>query len=765
VLVRYTGNIYVDFMIRFYYLSFVIIFLVSCEKEYVRPIDIFAIEELTDTFMLGPGQNGDDMLMVNQDRIIETSTGYHVKGTIFAKSESGIIPVTSGDFKINTRIPASSLKSGFGGFDFKGYGTASLPSAGLFSASDIGQIPGSEVYYNTGKIFKSQTDINHLPLLDERYYFRHKVDNADDGREYRMKKIILKFREFYLDARDPAALFVGDVFSESAPGARKKIIEEMAVGISANELWEFNPYQYSDNLEKVSGGTGFESMNGGISLSGIIPVKKYPVKVFGQAVINTSFSSKGSSDFFERGFDEASFRIGVNGELFFTNSLVTFLTGTDTVKLGKATLQAEFSDENSAVRMAGEYSDNVLEQLLGKNMMKYIPVNSREGLMYMRFTDDPDDFVIYVEEKISMQVPGLGIIPLSNAIFKVTKNDVRLTGVINLPFGIGDVEVTGLLTRDGSFLLKGTADCIVNIGAGMNYNAGLDIEVSEKGVEFSGSMVFPFGIGRVEMEGGISTDELSCSGNVRSVIPFPVNAGVNSNLLMSVSTKKGVILEGGIDLPGGIGSVTVTGILNPDELLLGGKINSGVGINLGNVELKTNGSMDLVASSKAGVVFTGAVSLPFGFGNGSVTARLTSYGLSMEGSLGSAVKIASLPVFDASMTFSANSLTGLYLKGKMKFPGGFGWVSVSGFVSGNGFELKGDLPKFSIDFGVVSLSTGFDMTISQSGVRTTASGRGCIDLLVGELCETVGVDVQINYNNQSVRLCIDSVLGSACIGW
>jgi hypothetical protein len=752
-------------MKRFYPVALMIILISSCEKEYIRPIDIFATEELTDTFNLELGQNGDDILMVNQDRIIETASGYHVKGTIFAKSGSGIIPVTSGDFKITTRLPVSNLKSGFGGFDFKGYGTANLPTAGLFSISDISQIPGSEVYYNTGRIFKSQAEINHLPLLDERFYFRYQIDKADGGREYRMKKIILKFREFYLDARDPAALFVGDVFTESAPGVRKQIVEDMAVGISANELWKFNPYEYSDNLEKVSGGTGFESMNGGISLSGIIPVKKYPVKVLGQAVINTSFSSKGSSDFFERGFDEASFRIGVNGELFFTNSLVTFLTGVDTVKLGKATLQAEFSDENSAIRMAGEYSDNVLEQLLGKTMMKYIPVNSREGLMYMRFTDDPDDFVIYVEEKISMQVPGLGITPLSNAIFRVTKSEVRLTGVINLPFGIGEVEVTGLLRKDGSFLLKGTADCIVNIGAGMNYNASLDMEVSEKGISFSGEMAFPYGIGKVEVEGGLSTDELYCSGNVRSAIPFPVNAGVKSNLLLSVSTKNGIILEGGIDLPGGIGIVNVTGILNSDELLLGGKINSGVGINLGNVDLKTNGSMELVASSKTGVVFTGSVSLPFGFGNGSVTARVTGYGLSMEGSLGSGVTIADLPVFDANMTFSANSLTGLYLTGKMKFPGGFGWVSVSGLVSNSNFELNGDLPEFSINFGVVRLSTNFNMTISPSGVRTSARGKGCIDLLLTELCDTVNVDVQINYNNQSVRLCIDSVLGSACIGW
>jgi hypothetical protein len=559
---------------------------------------------------------------------------------------------------------------------------------------------------------------------------------------------------------------VGDIFSTNKAGIKKKIVEKMAVGISANELWKFSPYKYSDNLEKVSGGTGFEVMNGGLTLSGVIPIKKYPVDILGQAVINTSFNSAGGFDFFERGFDEASFRIGVNGELFFTNSLLTFLSSVDTVKLGRATLQAEFSDDEFSIRMAGEYS-NVLEQFLGMEMMKYIPVSSREGVMYLRCTGDPDDFIIYMEEKVSLQIPGMGIVPLNSAIFKITSQSVQLSGSMGLPFGIGEVEITGDLHRNGTFLLKGLASSHVNIGAGMEYQADLNIEVSEKGIAFTGNMDLPYGIGNVEVGGGISLDEFHCSGTIQSAIPFPVGVSVNSNLELGISSNSGINLAGSIHLPAGIGAVEVSGNMDAQELLLTGSIRSGLSVNLSNVDLSTKTSMSLTASSNSGIIFTGSLGLPFGFGNASVSAKVVSSGVSMTGSLGSTVSISGYPLFNANMSMSASSTGGLYLSGKMKFPGNFGWVGVSGYVRNSGYTLSGNISDAQIDFGIVSLATRFSMSISnQYGVRTSANGEGCVDVLLDEVCADVDVDINIDYYDNSLELCIDfPVVGGACIGW
>lgn len=747
-------------------LSFLmLISIVSCEDP-VEPIDIFKTEELTSPEEIELGTDkGMDILYVNSDRIIETPEGFRIKGTIFSKALKDIIPVTSGDFTINMNAPLPSLKKGLtGGIEFKGYGTASLPSVGIFSASEIGEIPGSEVWYNTGRSFKKEAT-GHLPLLDDKYYFRHRLENGK-GKEYRMKKIILNLREYYIDASDPAAVFTGDIYSENA-GVKKLVIKQAAVGISANELWDFVPYDYGNNLEAVSGGTGFESMNGGISLSGIIPIKKYPVAIFGEAVINSSFSSKGPLDFFERGFDDASFRIGVNGQLFFTHELVSFLTGVDTVKLGRSTLQAEFTDENFSMRMAGEYSDNVLERLLGEKMMSFIPYHSREGIIYLRATNDPDDLVVYMEEKISMQIPGLGTVPISGSIFRITKDEVSLTGTINLPYNIGNVNITGVINRDGTFLLNGNAACTVDLGSGLNYNADLRVEITQAGVSLRGTMTLPYGIGNVEVAGGIRSDELFFGGKVSSSVPFPVDASVNCDLDVTISSKTGVGLSGNLGLPGGIGAVNVSGKLNVNELLLTGAISSGTGINFGNVDISASSALALTASSQSGIAMTGTVALPFSFGNASVTARVTSFGLLMTGSLGSHISIPGYPLFSADMSITASTASGLYLSGEMKFPGNFGWVGVSGYVRNAGYNLTGDISSASIDFGIVSLSTSFSMSISdRSGIKTSAEGEGCINVVLDKVCANVDVDVDIDYYNNSVRLCMDfPVVGDACVGW
>ena len=119
------------------------------------------------------------------------------------------------------------------------------------------------------------------------------------------------------------------------------------------------------------------------------------------------------------------------------------------------------------------------------------------------------------------------------------------------------------------------------------------------------------------------------------------------------------------------------------------------------------------------------------------------------------------------MSASATTAGGLWLSGQMKFPGNFGWVSVSGYVRNSGYSLTGSIGSSSIDFGIVKLSTSFSMSITNyAGIKTTASGRGCVNLLLGEVCETVDVDVYIDYYNNSLKLCMGFPgLGSACVGW
>ncbi|HEX2975194.1 MAG TPA: hypothetical protein VHO68_04590, partial [Bacteroidales bacterium] len=229
----------------------------------------------------------------------------------------------------------------------------------------------------------------------------------------------------------------------------------------------------------------------------------------------------------------------------------------------------------------------------------------------------------------------------------------------------------------------------------------------------------------------------------------------------------GITLSGSLSLPGGIGSVSVSGTLTPSELLLTGTVSSGISINFGDVDVRTSAAMSLTASSTSGVIMRGSVSLPFSIGDASVSVGVTRTGLWMSGNLGSHINITGYPLFDADMSVSASTTSGLRLYGDMKFPGNFGWINVSGNVSNSGYNLGGNISAASIDFYIVELSTNFSVGISNtSGIDFSGSGSGCIDLIVDELCTSVGVGINIDYYTGSVELCIDfPIVGDACIGW
>lgn len=807
-------------LIRYLVYSTLIFAAYTCQTDYIEPVDIFATEDLNNPYEVDLGNiSGLDTLFVNADRIIETDDGYHIKGTLFSQTMSGIIPITSGDFSIATNESIASIKKGFkadfSSFSFNGYGTANFPDLGIMEGTEIEDIPGSDVYYNTGKIFKEESNITLLPLKDERYYFRYKIDNPKKGKEFTIKNSSFKLREFYLDAYDPATLFVGDIYSKNLKGVKRLVAEQVGIGLSVHELWEFKPHEYSERLEEAVEGTGFENINGGIYISGIVPLKKYPVKVLGEAVINTSFSNLGTMDFFTRGFDDASFQMAANGTLFFNNKLVTFLTSVDTIELGKATMQVEFGDNGNSIRMAGEYTKDYLKDVIGSERLKNISLNEKHGMMYLRCTEDLDDFIIYLEEDVSFSVPGLGSKELAKSVFKVTKDQVEISGIMSLPYGIGDVEVLGQINTDGSFLLKGTANSSIDIGGGMSYAAELeveisnngvalkgtldmpydigninvegrinldgtillkgsfsssvnlgnglsyavvlDIEISNSGIALSGSINLPYDIGNVEVAGGITADEIYLSGTVDAEIGFP-DINISSSLKVEISSNTGVLLEGNASLPVGIGDVSVLGEITSSGLLLSGEISSGINIHVGSIDIKSNAAMSLTMSTNTGVTFTGEVSLPMNIGYANISASITSGGISFTGNMGSSINIAGYPAFNADMSVTASTSMGISLYGQMKIPGGFGWVTLGGKVTSSSFTLTGSLNDIGVDFGFGSINIDFDFVVSNNGIDVAGDSEFCITLGIDPLsydaCTSFGVDIN-NVGTSSPELCVD----------
>lgn len=759
---------------------FTILFFSSCEKDEIIPIDIFETEELTaPTGLATNGMSGANTLYVNSDRIIETSDGYHIKGTIFSESAYEIFPVSSGDFIIEsmsgTSLGAKSgglseIKSSSGSLDLSGYGTASFPSVGFLSGFSTDVVSGSDIDYNKGSVFSLENDFSNLPMGDETYYFHYIIDQTTEstskGKDQKIKKTKFTFKDYFLDANDPAIFFLGDIATNG-----KSLVKNLGIGLSAGSSFTFTPFTYSESLEQAVGGTGFTSFNSPLYIGGEIPIRKYPLKIVGSAFINTSFSSAGPDDFFENGFDNASFQMGVNGSLTFDKSLIGFLPLNLDVSLGKSTLEVEYIDNEATIRFAGEYSQmDYMTEILGPETVKYIPVNASEGKMYASIGTSLDDYKLYIETSLSVNIPGMGLQPLSGAVVYITPEGIELSGKIDLPFEIGEVEVIGQVNKDGSFLLKGTAQSGIRFNDDLRYDANLSVEISNNGVLVGGDLFLPYGIGAAQFTGEISERGIGLSGSFASDIQFSPNVKLAGGMSFTASSWEGIMMEGNLNLPAGIADVEVHGQINAQGLGFGGTFSSE--IDFGNGVTLPAINMSIEASTWDGVSISGGVNLPYELGYVFVYGGLTSdYDLYIGGKMGANLSIPGVSIFSCDLDLSASTISGVNMTGQVTLPGGIGNINMGGSISSSGFSLYGETTT-DIDFIIVSLNTTFKATITQTSVGLNASGRGCITIPIPippwteELCETVGVGIVPDWGNGSFQLSIDfPVVGSQTIGF
>ncbi|NVO09461.1 MAG: hypothetical protein HXX16_05815 [Bacteroidales bacterium] len=753
--------------------------LTRCKVDDIKPIDIFAKEQLTSPTELPTNSlNGANKLYVNSDRIIQTPDGYNIKGTIFSESSYGIIPVTSGDFMIKNPSGDGMVKSSKNGIsaisnsstslDFHGYGTAEFPATGLLQQFTTNKVSGSTAYYKTGKILKTESDFSNLPLVDSIYYFHYIIDQSTErnskGKDQKIKNTTFTFKDFFLDARDPAVFFLGDIKSKG-----KDLVKNLGIGISAGGKIPFNPLTYSNTLEQAVGGTGFTPFLGHLFFGGEIPIRKYPLKVVGRAVINTGFSSAGVTDFFDRGFDESSFQMGANGYVTFDKSLISFLPLNLDVKLAKATLQAEYTDNNATIRFAGEYSNfDYLREILGEDILRFIPVTASEGKMYASIGTQLSDYKLYIESALSINIPGLGLQPINDVVIFISPAGIQLSGKISMPYEIGSVEIHGIINSDGTFKLTGTTHSGIRFNSDLRYDANISVELSNNGVILSGNLSLPYGIGDAQFVGEITDRGIGLTGSFDSRIRFSPDVSVQAALSFTANSWEGIKLQGNLNMPAGIANVGVYGEITLRGLALGGTFSSNIDFGSGVQIPAVNMAVD--ASTWGGVNMRGSLNLPYGLGGVAVSGGLTSdIDLYLGGKLGSNLSIVGVSIFNCDLSLSASIARGVKLNGSVKMPGGIGDVGMGGGITSSGFNLYGE-KTINIDFVIISLNTGFQIGITQSAVNISAYGEGCVGIPVPyppwtyDLCETVGVSVEPDWGNGSFELCMDfPVIGSQCI--
>lgn len=751
--------------------------LTQCEVEDIKPIDVFDNEELINPADLPTnGFKGANKLYVNSDRIVQTVDGYHIKGTIFSESSFGIIPVTSGDFTIKDLVSVSkkSVKgiqmftNSGSSFNFNGYGTGEFPSFGLLAQFTTDKISGSSTSYKIGKDFKSEFDFSKLPLTDTTYYFHYIIDQSVERgvKAQKIKKTTFTFKDFFLDASEPAVFFLGDIQSNG-----RYLVKNLGIGISSAGTIPFLPLTYSNTLEEAVGGTGFSPFNGHLFLGGDIPIKKYPLKIVGSAVINTAFSSEGVTDFFERGFDNSSFQMGANGYLTFDNALIKFLPLNLDVKLAKSTLQAEYTDNHAVIRFAGEYSNiDYLREILGEDVLKFIPLTASEGRMYASIGSTLDDYKLYIESALSINIPGLGLQPINDGVVFISPDGIRLSGRIGMPYEIGSVQISGVINRDGSFKLTGTTQSGIRFNSDLRYDANISVEISNSGVILSGDLFLPYGIGAASFVGEISDRGIGLTGNFNSRIQFSSNVSVQAGLSFTANSWSGISLLGNLNLPAGIADVQVQGDITLRGLAVSGRFSSDIDFGAGVKIPAIN--MAVSATTWGGVSMNGSLNLPYGLGGVAVGGGLTSdIDLLLYGKLGSNLSIVGVSIFNCDLNLNASTSTGVALNGSVSMPGGIGNVAMGGGITSSGFNLYGE-KTIGIDFVIVSLETGFRIGITQSSVNISAYGHGCIGIPVPyppwteDLCDDVDVSVEPDWGSGSFELCIDfPIVGSQCIGF
>lgn len=711
--------------------SAILTLMVQCKTKDFEPIDIFEEEVLpvdaegnikidSSILNLGKSCNGVD-IFAYKDRVQVTSAGYQVKGTLFTQTEIGLTSLSSGDFTISKSENGELLQ-------MDGFGSILTPKLGLLQDNLIfSDLFGANITYGNGVQFRVAQP--ELPLVDKDCYFRFNIDPAAEflpgkiGGPMMIGNTLINFKDMYLQADAPAILVKGDMYGfdknakpEALPegaGKFKKFkakagklspkwsITNVSIGLSAEPHFVFRPAKFSDELEEIVGGTGFEEFKGSLYLKGTVPLKKYPIDVTGELVYDNSFSPRGAMDLFENGFEDAAYRLGFNGKVEFGHFLLDILPVDMRVELGNATMQQNIDLNESFLRIAGEYdSARLYDELLGPEIAKLLPTQTFSGKMYLNVGTKLEEWEMYLENQMEINIPGVGRQPFQQSILHINNEKIEVQGLATLPWGIGQIQLKGLVKKDGTFSLKGKANAGVDFGKGVKLGSAIDVEVSNRGVFLNGMLTLPGGVGDFVVEGEISSERIKLKGSQRTNIKFGQGEALQTNLSLEANSDTGVFLKGFMKTPLQVAEVAVEGEISSRGLMLRGLIKGHV--DFGVTKLQTD--LSLSASTWGGAQLSGMIDVPLVIIGG---------------------KLAATGMIDSPTKFGLTAEAGVFL-----------------------------------DFGVASARPNVVFGFSQSEIKIGANAEFCVT----EICATVGLLFNPNWQTGQVQICAElPVVGETCI--
>ncbi len=429
-------------------LTFLFLLLGSCSEQVVNPVNQFAEETLDASNAQSFTVEGLGEIFVNADRFRETADGIEIFGTIFTDSESGLISMASGDFK---------LIGGAGGIyqSLEGYGLSKLPEVSFFEEFIELANPASYISFKSGAEIKLMDP--EAPLLDDISYLAISPDELlDTAPSYEIGESTISMGAFYMDPSDPSIYLTGSIDGPVT-------IDNAGLGLSANGKLLFEPYEYSDELVSIMN-VPFSTIQGNIFIKGEIPIPKYSIKVVGDAIVGFVLNENGPKEFFEEGLEGAEFRMGVNGSVFLTNKVLDYMPGDVELELGRSTviLNAE-EDGQNYIQAAGQMNtgDLATKLLAGIDNTGFLenvsfPGSTLEAYAYIG--DDLENSQFFISNTVGVSIPGIGEQELAKALLEITSQYVRAEGKMRIP-GIAEAKLGGQFFYDGQFLLEGEASC------------------------------------------------------------------------------------------------------------------------------------------------------------------------------------------------------------------------------------------------------------------------------------------------------------------
>ncbi len=704
-----------------------LIWFSACKREPLQPVNFLEQQDLTDPQAVRPADSdtANSPVYFDANNAEATDDGYHYKGTLYFKNQDslneygadnteGSYAAATGDFNIDVN-PDGSIKT------ITGQGSPVFPQEfSLFNLSDIEQMLYVNVGYDKGSYIKQDPDYSDFPLQDDIYYLHFGMKNLlgqyGTG-ELNLGNTGFAFKSVFIDPLDPMFLLWGDLSFRSK--TKEYSLADMVFGMSASGQLQFEPQDFP-HLTDVLGDLDFEPFTGQFYLAGVIPLDKFakdiPLEIHGQAVIRTSDPS--GQDFLVNGPD-ASFILGVNGQLILTHELLSYLPEDLSVQMGRATVEYYAESSQPHVTMAGQLdnqmeSDGALAQMLGPYILAVLDLQSPEAYVYSNYVST-DDYMFYFEISTGIKIPGYGKITGLDGTFAFSPDSVMFSSVFTFNYGFSNVELSGLLDLNtGDFDLKGTTSTNIDImGVHLaGYELGVEISTEIQGVRVWGDVNLGFGIADVYVEGLISADELRLEGIVNSDISFGDLSLFAFNLDVLISSKSGVELTSTLDLPYGIGHVDVEGKITSDELYLAGNLSSDAQIDFAGLQVPTF-DLSVSASTKDGVFINSEVSLPYGIGDAKVSGELTSEKLKLTGQLTSKLEFAGFTLSDINLyaMLSTDPAEGVELRGDVLLLGGLGQAHVAGKINSDELYLAGSLAS-DLDLGFTSFHSDINVELS-----------------------------------------------------